>query len=139
MFRFGIAGSRVLILGGLTVLLLGCGSRSTQDIPQSGQVSGIQGHTTVGPTCPVEQATSPCPDRPLRARLTVTKTGSTMTLATALSTATGYFSIPVPPGRYTVQASKLSRGILPAAPPVTVIVVGGRFTNITISFDSGIR
>jgi hypothetical protein len=139
MFRFGTAGLRILILGGLAGLLLGCGSHHTQDVPASGQVSGIQGHTTVGPACPVEQAESPCPDRPQRARLTVTKAGSAMTLATAVSDPTGYFSIPVPPGRYTVQASKLSKGILPAAPPVTVIVVAGRYTSITISFDSGIR
>ena len=133
------AGFRVLVLCGLACMLPGCGSHGSGDVPPSGQVSGIDGHTVVGPECPVMRAASPCPDKPLRARLTVTSIGSPVTLATVTSDAEGYFRIPLAPGRYTVRPGNLSRAALPTAHVVTATVVSGRFTVLTISFDSGIR
>jgi hypothetical protein len=64
---------------------------------------------------------------------------STVTLATAISDAEGYFRIPLAPGHYTVRPSNLSGAVLPIAHEVTVTVVSGRFTVLTIPFDSGIR
>ncbi len=93
----------------------------------------------VGPSCPVTQAASPCPDKPLQARLTVTPVNSTVTLTTATSDTQGYFRIALPPGRYTLRPGNLVGAILPIAQPVTVTVVPGRFTIVTIPFDSGIR
>jgi hypothetical protein len=133
------AGFRLLVLCGLAAMLLGCARYDVQAVPVSRQVSGIEGHTTVGPTCPVMQAASPCPDRPQRARLSVTRVHSTLVIATAVSDGSGYFRIPLPPGRYVVWSRNLSRSVLPTAPPVTVVAVSGRFTVVTIQFDSGIR
>ena len=139
MPRMRITGFRILVLGGLAGTLVGCGGYHTHDAPPSGQDSGIEGHTTVGPTCPVMQVASPCPDKPLRARLTVTRVNSTVTLTTATSDTEGYFRIPLPPGRYTLRPGNLIGAVLPIAQQVTVTVVSGRFTIVTISFDSGIR
>jgi hypothetical protein len=65
--------------------------------------------------------------------------GSTVTLATVISDIEGYFRIPLAPGRYTVRPSNLSGAVLPIAHVMTVSVVSGRFTALTIPFDSGIR
>jgi len=132
---------RLLVLCGLAGTLLGCANNDAQAAaaPPARHVSGIEGRTTVGPACPVAQAESPCPDRPQRARLTVTRAHTTLVVATAVSDSHGYFRISLPPGRYLVQSRKLTRSIFETAPPVTVIVVSGRFTFVTIRFDSGIR
>src|SRR5215472_16330800 len=103
MPRIWLAGLRVLVLGGLAGTLLGCGGYHTSDAPPSRPDSGIGGHTMVGPSCPVMRVASPCPDKPLRARLTVMRADSTVALTAATSDAAGYFRIPLPPGRYTLR------------------------------------
>jgi hypothetical protein len=132
------ASVRVLVACGLASMVLGCASSSGAG-QSPALTSGIVGRTMVGPECPVFQASSPCPDRPLRARLVVTAEGSTESVATVVTDGTGHFRIPLAPGRYTVQPGNLTGSALPTAQPVTVTVVTGRFTDLTISFDSGIR
>jgi hypothetical protein len=138
MINAWAASFRVLIACGLAFMVLGCASGSGQG-PAPALASGIVGRTMVGPECPVFQAASPCPDRPLRARLVVTAEGSTEPVATVVTDGAGHFHIPLAPGRYTVQPGNLTGAALPAARPVTVTVVTSRFTDLTISFDSGIR
>jgi len=89
--------------------------------------------------CPPAHNAPPCPDKPLSARLTVTKPGATTTLATATSDADGRFRIPLEPGRYTLRPANLTGSPVPAAAPVDVDVQPQRFTTITVSFDSGVR
>jgi hypothetical protein len=89
--------------------------------------------------CPMTRDSSPCPDKPLAARLTVTRTGSARTVATATSDSRGYFRIPLPPGDYVVRPENLTGSVVPIAQPLTVTVDTGRFTTVTIPFDSGIR
>jgi hypothetical protein len=119
-------------------MVLGCASSSGQGTSPA-LASGIVGRTMVGPECPVMQAASPCPDRPLQAQLVVTAAGSTEAVATVVTDGTGHFRIPLAPGSYTVHPGNLTGTALPTAQPVTVTVVTGRFTDLTISFDSGIR
>jgi hypothetical protein len=134
MSTSGTAGFRFVALGGLAAMLLGCGGYQP-----SGQVSGIEGHTMVGPSCSLMREASPCPDKPAAGSAHSRRAGSTVPLATAVGDARGYFRIPLPPGRYTVQPGNLRGAVVPIAQPVMVTVVSGRFTAVTIPFDSGIR
>ena len=89
--------------------------------------------------CLMTRGASPCPDKPLASQLTVTRTVSGRTVAKATSDSSGYFRIPLPPGQYVVRPENLTGAVVPIAQPLTVTVVAGRFTFVTISFDSGIR
>jgi hypothetical protein len=89
--------------------------------------------------CPVLRLDSPCPDRPLQARLTVTDAASGNVVATAETDPAGHFRIPLPPGQYTVRATNPTGAPLPRAAPTTATIASGRYTTLTIRFDSGIR
>jgi hypothetical protein len=89
--------------------------------------------------CPVVRADSPCPDRPLQARLTVTDTSSGSLVATADTDPAGHFRIPLPPGQYLIRAANANGAPLPRAAPTTTTVGPARYSTLTIRFDSGIR
>ena len=101
--------------------------------------SGISGVTTVDGGCPVVRLDSPCPDRSLPARVTVTDAGSGTVVATADTDPAGHFRLPLRAGQYLVQAVNPNGAPLPRAAPVTTTVSAGRYTTLTIRFDSGIR
>ncbi|MER6064995.1 hypothetical protein ABT167_28290 [Streptomyces sp. NPDC001792] len=82
---------------------------------------------------------SPCPDRPLSARLTITSGDPERTVAETTSDTDGHFRVALPPGTYTVRPANLAGSVAPIAQPVSVTVTSGRFTTIVIPFDSGIR
>ncbi|MEX5259337.1 hypothetical protein [Kocuria sp. CPCC 205263] len=52
---------------------------------------------------------------------------------------TGTFELALPPGNYQIQASNMEGAPLPDAEQVTVNVCRGKFTRVTIKFDSGVR
>ena len=110
------------------------GTPATTATPVAGE-TGISGIVTVGPTCPVERADSPCPDRPYEARITIWS-GTTM-VADTQSGADGRFSVNVPPGQYRVVGE--SGNTFPHGTEVAVTVVEGQLTAVTLRFDSGIR
>jgi hypothetical protein len=128
----------ILMPAAAACALLGCAS--TQ-VPATGTrpQSGIEGRTMVDGGCPPARDTSPCPDKPLRSRLTVLRADSGRTVATTTSDGNGHFRIPLPPGHYVVRPDNLTGAVVPIAQPLTVTVAAGRYTVITISFDSGIR
>jgi hypothetical protein len=101
--------------------------------------SGVQGRTTIDGGCPVIRAGTPCPDRPLSARITVTRTGSDTVIATVMSDADGGFRISLPPGTYLLRPDNLAGARYPAAQPTTVTVRSGQFTQVAIAFNSGIQ
>jgi hypothetical protein len=101
--------------------------------------SGITGVTVVDGGCPVVRLESPCPDRPLPARLTVTDAGSATIVATADTDPAGHFRLALRPGQYLVRAVNPNGAPLPRAAPITTTVTAGRYTTLTIRFDSGIR
>jgi hypothetical protein len=105
------------------------------------QRSGIEGAAVVDGGCPVARD-SPCPDRPYRTQLVVTRPapaagGAAAVVARTQTDANGRFRVPLPPGRYVVTPVVGAR--LPRADPVTVDVQPGRYTAVTVRFDSGIR
>jgi hypothetical protein len=107
--------------------------------PTAAEGSGMQGRTTIDGGCPVIRAGTPCPDRPLSARITVTRTGSDTVITTITSDADGEFRIPLPPGTYLLRPDNLAGARYPAAQPTTITVRSGQFTQVTIAFDSGIQ
>lgn len=100
--------------------------------------SGIEGRVTIGPQCPVMQEGSPCPDAPYVATVRALRDGTVV--ATGRSGSDGSFRISVAPGEYVVDAVPLDEnGIAVVQAQPHVVVVGGGFTRVDLSFDSGIR
>lgn len=106
--------------------------------------SGVEGVVLAGPTCPVERIDSPCPDRPVSLTLgfyTATHSTPAVPVATATSDAGGRFRLALPPGTYIVQRACGPQNCaqFPSVKPVMVEVQAGRFTNLTVNADTGIR
>ncbi|MGW2522380.1 carboxypeptidase-like regulatory domain-containing protein [Streptomyces sp. NPDC001617] len=89
--------------------------------------------------CPMARDHSPCPDRPPSARLTITAGEPQRTVTETTSDTDGHFRIPLPPGTHTIHPANLTGAVTPIAQPMSVTVASGRFTTVTIPFDSGIR
>ncbi|MGH3472457.1 MAG: hypothetical protein ACRDPG_10500 [Nocardioidaceae bacterium] len=132
-----LTGMRWLSWVAILVLVSGCGA--TTDLGRQQTQSGVRGTTTVGPTCPVEQAGHPCPDRPIRVHVSVRTLGSDLPVAQTSSGRSGRFSVNLPPGRYVLDA--VVSGQLPRHQELhrRVAVLPHTFTRVTLTFDSGIR
>jgi hypothetical protein len=98
--------------------------------------SGIQGQVSIGPLCPVMQVGVPCPDRPYQATLTVL-TPERRRVARFLTDPQGHFRYALSPGSYILHPE--SPGVMPHAAEVQFKVLPGQFTQLAISYDSGIR
>jgi hypothetical protein len=119
----------------LFLLLTACASNGDVEVASS---SGVRGRVLLGPTCPVEQQGSPCPDEPVEGvRVRALADGDT--IAEATSGADGRFELVLPPGRYTVEAVIGAGGPGMFAKPVGVSVTAGAFVEIVVPVDSGIR
>jgi len=124
---------------GLSLLLasLGGGCAGAFIPPDLG--SGIQGVVLAGPTCPVAMPDDPaCDDQPYAATIVV-KTANGRFVVTRFTAGTdGTFRAPLFPGTYLLDPQPGANG-LPASSPQTVVVESGAFTELTISYDTGIR
>jgi hypothetical protein len=91
----------------------------------------------LGPTCPVETLTSPCPARPFQGDVRATASdGSTTTVSTD---ALGRFTMNLRAGTYVVVAVSPSGGGPPTPVQQTAQVVAGSYTRVTLEVDTGIR
>ncbi len=98
--------------------------------------SGIEGHVTIGPMCPVVQINNPCPDKPYQAAITVLTTDRRK--VTQFQTdANGYFHMALAPGEYILRPE--SPNVMPHSNDIQVSVVRGQYTRVDVSYDSGIR
>jgi hypothetical protein len=119
----------LLLLAALTA----CGSDALlgPDAPQ-----GIEGTVLIGPQCPVVSVEDPCPDLPYEATIAVrVRDGGLVT--SVRSDAEGRFRIGLKPGAYTLVPE--SGDPFPTASPMDVDVLEGAWTEVTVSFDTGIR
>ncbi len=121
-----------LVLVSLSLVLIACGNG---DHAQPG--TGIRGTVSIGPQCPVEQANSPCPDRPFQGHVQATAADGATTTST--TDGEGRFTIDVSPGTYDVVALTTNGGGPPTAISQTVVVSEGAYTFVTLELDSGIR
>lgn len=100
--------------------------------------SGIKGHVTVDAGCPEIIDATPCPAIPLKARITIRDAAGT-TVRETTTNDQGDFQLELQPGTYELHAENLSGAPMPSAPPENVVVKAGSFTEVKVTFDSGVR
>ena len=98
--------------------------------------SGIEGQVLIGPVCPVVQEGQPCPDQPYQATLTVDSSSGVM-IVQVQTDAQGHFQVPLAPGEYILHPE--SPNGMPFAGDQSFVVETGRYTQLTVNYDSGIR
>lgn len=116
--------------GLITVLwlaLAGCGSTAT---------GGIEGIVRIGPIAPVSQ---PGVDnsRPYPTELTIKRSSDGHVVAVFHSGADGTFRVPLAAGEYVIVPRQGDP--YPSAPNQAISVTEGRYTHVTVEYDSGIR
>ncbi len=117
----------------LTALFSACGEGVLLG-PDARQ--GIEGIALLGPMCPVQSLQHPCPDQPHQAAVVVRDAGGGF--VTSFETGEdGMFRVGLVPGRYTLDPE--SGDPFPAASEQVVDVVAGRYTEVVLAFDTGIR
>lgn len=104
--------------------------------PPTPSDSGVEGQVFVGPMCPVVQEGQECPDQPYQATLTVLSPNG-REIVQVQTDEQGRFKIPLAPGEYILHPE--SPDVLPSASDQNFIVEAGRFTEIVVNYDSGIR
>lgn len=119
------------------LVLAGCGS----DDAGARATSGVTGQVTLGPTCPVESAGTPCEDQPPANVVVIVSEGlpsevhaAGPTVARGATNSEGSFRIAVPPGDYIVTAhAGMSCELM------DVRVLADTFVTVTVACDTGIR
>jgi hypothetical protein len=128
---------RAMLLGValLTLALSACGIGG----PTSAPDSGIRGLVTLGPTCPVQVEGDPQPcSTTYAATLEIHDQANDRMITTITSGADGRFEVRLAPGTYRIVPQVAE--VLPIAAPVEgIVVAAGRFTEVQVDFDSGIR
>ena len=120
-----------------TVAVLGaCTPLTGPDGPAPAVDSGIEGQGLVGPMCPVMREGEPCPDQPFQATITILNPNG-KEVARVESDAQGHFLVDLEPGTYTLRPEP-GEGIAHASEQ-SVTVGEGQFTQVVVSYDSGIR
>jgi hypothetical protein len=123
--------SRRVVACVVLLLLVACGTSRRVSTQLD---SGVRGVVLAGPQCPVESATSPCPDRPWVGTVEVSNDHVRMERDTD---STGHFAIALEPGVWTL--TPVADGGALAARPTTVTVRPHAFASITLTVDTGIR
>ena len=132
------------VLVGLAVCCVGCGAVPSGDPAQSPSgiadpSTGLSGTVLLGPTCPVQRIDSPCPDRPVRATVTV-RNVQTGVQVLVTSDGQGRFVAAVGAGSYVLTADTgTGAPVGTRSPEVAATVVTGKVTQVVLSIDSGIR
>ena len=120
-----------LVLLLLLILLSACST-----LTPSPTVSGVEGQVFIGPVCPVVQPGQDCADKPYQAYLVVNKSNG-REIVKVQTDEQGRFKIPLDPGEYILQPE--SPNVMPTAGEQTFTVEAGKFTQVNITYDSGIR
>ena len=120
-----------LLVGVLILVLATCSLYSPT--PRG---SGIEGQVLLGPMCPVVQQGQECPDQPYQATLTV-KSLDGVQITQFQTDEQGRFQVPLVPGQYILHPE--SPNGLPFAGDQSFVVETGKFTQLTVNYDSGIR
>jgi hypothetical protein len=121
----------VFVLLLLLMLLSACSTLTPTPID-----SGLEGQVFIGPVCPVVQQGQECPDQPYQATLTVNNSNG-REIAKVQTDEQGRFKIPLEPGEYILHPE--SPNVMSTASEQNFTVEAGKFTQITITYDSGIR
>ena len=121
----------------VAVLALACGGDGELSPTSTAALEqGVTGIALVGPSCPVIQQDTPCPDQPFEGEIAA-RTLAGVEVVRTRTNADGRFTLALPPGTYDVVS--LTIGVLPAPASERVTVLAGQFTEIMLLLDSGIR
>lgn len=127
--RFGMLGLVLALTIGSA-----CDGGSSLLGPDASQ--GIEGLALLGPLCPVVMEGQPCPDRPYQAWIRVLD-GDGGVVTRIRTDEEGRFRVGLEPGGYVLDP--VSGDPFPRAGRQEVSVTTGRFTEVTLHFDTGIR
>lgn len=118
----------------LAVLLAGCGTATS---PPTRVGSGtVTGRVLAAPGCPVERASSPCPDIPVAgAQVSALRGGKVV--AAIRSRRGGAFQFRLDAGTYILTA--VNAGGYRSTARAVITVRPGRRVSVTLTVDSGIR
>lgn len=122
---------RQITIGLLILFLAACSAQPTDSVE-----NGVEGQVFVGPMCPVVQIGQECPDQPYQAVLTVNSPEGER-IVQIQTDEEGRFRIPLEPGDYILHPE--SEDVLPFAAEQSFTVEEGKFTRLTVTYDSGIR
>ena len=101
--------------------------------------SGISGVVLAGPTCPVQSQDDPqCEDQPYAATIVVKTADGRFTVTAFTAGVDGHFRVPLYPGIYLLDPQPGTSGF-PVSSPQTIVVRAGAFTDLIVSYDTGIR
>jgi hypothetical protein len=106
--------------------------------PAEALTSGVKGQALIGPMCPIMQEGVECPDQPYQITLSVIDLDG-QKVARFDTDAEGKFQINLPPGDYILHPDLPAGRPIPSAADVAFTVLPNEFTNIIVTFDSGIR
>jgi len=125
----------------LLIALAACHGGDSPTAPQSQAHGRLSGVVTIGPNCPVQSATQPCPTPPdayaLR-KVLVYDEAKTKLLFTVDIDSQGAYLVDLAPARYTVDVKKA--GIDRASGvPAAVDIKANTVTKLDISIDTGLR
>jgi hypothetical protein len=102
--------------------------------------SGIEGVALVGPVFPVERPGVPNTKPLVGAVISVKTADGSAEVTRVVADGTGRFHIRLAPGRYLIVPLPPQPGqFLPRGTPQTIDVQAGDYTDVTVSYDSGIR
>lgn len=123
----------------LVVLAVACARGPAHDVLYPGKASGgLSGVVLVGPTCPVERAGSPCPDRPVARATVIARDTRDRVVATTTSAADGRYTLHLSQGVYSIVVESGSVGMRAAT--VTAVVPPSEVpVRLDLHIDSGIR
>lgn len=122
----------------LLISAVGCsGARS--NMPSVDGSTGFHVVVKIGPTCPVETPGKACEDKPYETDLLVRSRSTGKVLGPIRTDAAGQTGLTgMEPGGYTLLPAAAG-GVPPTATPVDFTVRKGQITEVTMTFDSGIR
>jgi hypothetical protein len=126
------------LLGAL--LLVGCLPVSSPPLVE--RMGSLSVTAVAGPVCPVERdpPDPACAPRPVAAARVFVQPGDgrDILVAQGATGADGVLELELPAGDYIVAGGEVE-GLMGLPEPMTVTVAAGRITEVTLSYDTGIR
>lgn len=123
---FELRGSEIVSVGG------GTGVTTHNE-------SGIEGKAVISPVRPGPIREGQSDTAPFQTTLVILRASDGSEVTRVETGSDGRFHVVVPPGTYLVGPPKGTGRRLPRGGEETVTVVSGRFAQVTINFDSGMR
>lgn len=103
-------------------------------------LSGVAGQVVIGPQCPVIQVgrEDACKDKPYQAILVIKEREGAREITRITTRPDGAFRVALPPGTYVIEPLP-GGSFYPYGKPETIRVEPGKFTSVTIHYDTGMR